>query len=146
MLFTGDAFEAGLNETTINASRKFDSMSMVTPRTLDTSLHDPDGNILAWLWKQELLISFKIDVLKVPHHGSSVTTSLNFYRYVSASVYLISAAASLHNHPRAETIQVIMATILQEDGPAKPPKDYIGLNGFEEVGKVGIRKVGAFPM
>jgi hypothetical protein len=125
MLFTGDAFEAGLDETTITKDRKFDLSSVHTTRSVsDFSLHVSDGNILSWLWKQNLLESFRIDVLKVPHHGSSTTTSPSFYRFVSASVYLISASATLHNHPRAETLQAILATIIREDGHAKAPKEY----------------------
>lgn len=68
--------------------------------------------------------ALRVDVLKVPHHGSSVTTNSSFYRNVSASVYLISGAANPHGHPRAETMASIISTILLEDGGALAPNCY----------------------
>ncbi|KAL7916881.1 hypothetical protein GGI35DRAFT_486029 [Trichoderma velutinum] len=111
MLFTGDAFEAGHNESIITPDRRYEFESNWAPHsTSDFSNHVADGNLLAWLWKQNLFTSLRVDVLKLPHHGSSVTTAFSFFRQVSASVYLISACTSIHNHPRAEARKAIVAT------------------------------------
>lgn len=125
MLFTGDAFEAGRNESINTPGRQYAFESNWVPHSVsDFSNHVADGNLLAWLWKQGLFKSLRVDVLKLPHHGSSVTTAFSFFRQVSASVYLISACASIHNHPRAEALKAIVATVLQEDGPARPPSEF----------------------
>lgn len=140
MLFTGDAFEAGRDESINTPDRRYEFESNWVPHSAsDFSNHIADGNLLAWLWKQNLFTSLRVDVLKLPHHGSSVTTAFSFFRQVSASVYLISASAAIHNHPRAEALKAIVATVLQEDGPARPPSEF-SRKGNKRSGKDCISK------
>lgn len=131
MLFTGDAFEQGQDETTYGhnarvSTRTVETTQFAHPNKDPSPLAQPDGSLLSWLWRQNYFTSYRVDVLKVPHHGSSTTTSASFYQFVSASIYLISCSASLHRHPRPETIQAILATILREDGPVtkNEPKNF----------------------
>ena len=140
MLFTGDAFELGQGETAYRAQTKInrpqESIYSVTDaiialmgrsgQTQDLAGFNakPDGNLLTWLYRQRRLSSYRVDVLKVPHHGSATTTNAYFYRFVTASVYLFSASSNGHGHPSPETMDTIIGALLQEDGPASAPKEF----------------------
>ena len=141
MLFTGDAFEIGAGESQPYAphlrptNKDFAYPSAVRPKTIEMQsglFANPDGNLLSWLWQNGHFNSMRVGVLKVPHHGSSNTTNALFYRLVSASVYLISGANKPHGHPRPETLQAIIDTIMKEDGPATPPKDYCSVGSIKK--------------
>lgn len=140
MLFTGDAFEIGAGESQPYAPHlrpghnDFQIPSAVRPRTIEKQpglFSNPDGNLLSWLWQNGNLRSMRVGVLKLPHHGSSNTTNALFYRLVSASIYLISGANVPHGHPRPETLQSIINTIMEEDGPARPPSDFCSAEAME---------------
>ena len=140
MLFTGDAFELGQGENAYRAQTKInrpqESIYTVTDaivalmgqsgQTQDLAGFNakPDGNLLTWLYRQRRLSSYRVDVLKVPHHGSATTTNAYFYRFVTASVYLFSASSNGHGHPSPETMDTILGALLQEDGPASAPKEF----------------------
>ena len=49
-----------------------------------------------------------VDVLKVPHHGSSRNVEEDFFRDVTADHYVISANGKYDN-PDAETLKMICA-------------------------------------
>ncbi|KAF5963362.1 hypothetical protein FCOIX_13875 [Fusarium coicis] len=143
MLFTGDAFEIGAGESQPYAPhlrpglKDFQIPSAVRPRTIEKQgglFENPDGNLLSWLWQNGNLGGMRVGVLKVPHHGSSNTTNALFYRLVSASVYLISGANKPHGHPRPETLQAIINTIMREDGPARPPEDFCSEESIRRAG------------
>lgn len=134
MLFTGDAFEAGSKDSGPYAPHfkpsdtDFSAAWAARPRTIEMPdegyMANPDGNLLGWLWQHSALKPLRVGVLKLPHHGSSKTTSNLFYRLVSASVYLVSGSNSKFGHPKPETLASIVETIMREDGPAKPPRQY----------------------
>ncbi|KAK6529343.1 hypothetical protein TWF281_008519 [Arthrobotrys megalospora] len=124
MLFTGDAFEWDKFE-----KEYYDEQKMAKGRGPlqffpDLPMMPPDGNLVNWLWRQNRLRPTRVGVLKVPHHGSSDTTGATFFRTVTASVYLISAGTK-HGHPRAETLETILKAIVQEDGSAEPPENFV---------------------
>ena len=132
MLFTGDAFELGGQDSSPYSDllklrwKDFGLHSAALARITErpnTFLGNSDGNILTWLWQSSNLKGIKVGVLKVPHHGSSTTTGALFYRLVTASVYLISASATKHGHPRLETLATIIDAMVREDGNARPPAD-----------------------
>ncbi|KAF3184075.1 hypothetical protein EYR41_010433 [Orbilia oligospora] len=124
MLFTGDAFELDKVETqAYNRQKANIKLNDKSPSYPDFPMTPPDGNILNWLWRQNRLQATRVGVLKVPHHGSSITTGATFFRMVTASVYLISAGTK-HGHPRAETIETILKAVIQEDGKAEVPENF----------------------
>ncbi|KAK6344932.1 hypothetical protein TWF718_006882 [Orbilia javanica] len=136
MLFTGDAFEIGAGESQPYpnhlrpAPKDYQYPLAYKPHTIERNVNstgNPDGNMLTWLFQNSKFKSLRVGVLKLPHHGSSNTTNAIFYKFVSASVYLVSGAHSPHGHPRPETLQAIISTILSEDGPAKPPSKYLSV-------------------
>lgn len=52
--------------------------------------------------------NIKSDVLKVAHHGSSTSTSSNFYKSVNPSIAIISVAKdNQYNHPNEKIIKMI---------------------------------------
>jgi hypothetical protein len=51
------------------------------------------------------------DVLKVPHHGSQVTTEPILFYHVSASVYLISGSSPTHGHPTVQLLDMIVKSV-----------------------------------
>ncbi|KAF3190641.1 hypothetical protein TWF788_008162 [Orbilia oligospora] len=142
MLFTGDAFDKHNDEDPhpthlrINKFKNPKSHVMgqdvdidgddghMNPGRIQSAIGNPDGSISSWLWRRQLTSRVYVDVLKIPHHGSSHTTGPGFYRNVVAKVYLISGAIGIHGHPRSEIIEAIIHTILNEDGPAVAPKHY----------------------
>lgn len=147
MLFTGDAFELGSNDSQPYAPhlrpsrRSFAQQSVARTRTIEKSdsvISNPNGNILSWLIQNHGLGSMRVGVLKLPHHGSSNTTGSTFYSLVSASVYLISGSNSPHGHPRPETLQSIVDTIVREDGNAKAPKNFQSKDERSKQGKYQI--------
>ncbi|KAF3200057.1 hypothetical protein TWF106_003498 [Orbilia oligospora] len=124
MLFTGDAFELDKVETeAYNRQKDNIRLNDNSPSYPDFPMTPPDGNILNWLWRQNRLQATRVGVLKVPHHGSSITTGATFFRMVTASVYLISAGTK-HDHPRPETIETILKAVIQEDGKAEVPENF----------------------
>ena len=141
MLFTGDAFELGQGETGYSPYNKirgpvaqpkygFENgnifLNSQFGRTTDIEgfRAKPEGNLLNWMYRNDNLLSKRVDVLKIPHHGSSTTTNALFYRLVTASIYLISASSNKHRHPRPETMETIIGAILYEDGAARAPKEF----------------------
>ena len=69
--------------------------------------HDRDSDIRSRI-SQYLGQEIRIDVLKIPHHGSNVTTDTGFYHDVRASVYLVCASPSMHGNPRFSTLRAII--------------------------------------
>ena len=52
--------------------------------------------------------NLKADVLKVGHHGSSTSTSSNFYNSVAPSIAIISVGLNnTYNHPTSETLSIL---------------------------------------
>ncbi|KAF3929616.1 hypothetical protein ABW19_dt0210422 [Dactylella cylindrospora] len=47
-------------------------------------------------------------VLKVPHHGSNITATSDFYDQVRAEVYIISAAHAAHGNPKFSSLKAII--------------------------------------
>ena len=66
----------------------------------------------------------ELDVLKVPHYGSCVTSDPGCYSFVKASVNLISGSFSEHGHPTIQTMFHIISSSWRRDEKraAKPPK------------------------
>ena len=139
MLFTGDAFELseGLEKMTavrqawkIPQNTLLDMGFGIKPVAVSTK-----GNIMNWLSGQQAQNQqVDLDILKVPHHGSGVTSDPTLYAFVTASVYLISGSYSVHKHPTTQTMYHIISSIWQRDGKkvAKPPKLYRSMNPKSE--------------
>ena len=132
MLFTGDAFELseGLGKMTKlreawkihQESNLLDYGFISQPHSISTP-----GNLMNWLSGQENQNQqVELDVLKVPHHGSGVTSDPGFYSFVTASVYLISGSFSQHGHPTIQTMFHIISSIWRRDEKkvAKPPRSF----------------------
>ncbi|RBR11760.1 hypothetical protein FVER53590_30392 [Fusarium verticillioides] len=106
MLFTGDAFELdkGIEKMgNWNKARRdtFDNKTLedYNVKRIREAKSSP-GNIMNWLSGDEKTNQkIHVDVFKVPHHGSQVTTEPTFFRHVTASVYLISGSSKSHGHP-----------------------------------------------
>ena len=91
------------------------------------------GNIMNWFSGQQNQ-RVEIDVLKVPHHGSGVTSDPTLYAFITASVYLVSGNYSVHGHPTTQTMYHIIESIWQRDGKkvAKAPKSYQAMDAEPE--------------
>jgi hypothetical protein len=76
----------------------------------------PQGRAGTRRWKEELsaadavdpVSSFRVDLLKVPHHGSDRNTTEGFFRRVLADRYVISADGN-HGNPDVPTLRRIAA-------------------------------------
>ncbi|KAI9150014.1 hypothetical protein HJFPF1_09764 [Paramyrothecium foliicola] len=98
MLFTGDAFDQGCDLRSTLAAWK----------------EDPNKF-------QGQFAEINVDVLKVPHHGSSKTTEAAFYHTVKAQVYLISGAVMPSKHPAWNTLLAIVAGFKGKTRPHRKP-------------------------
>ncbi|MCJ1370620.1 hypothetical protein MMC20_001833 [Loxospora ochrophaea] len=49
-----------------------------------------------------------VGLLKVPHHGSNVTSDTSFYELVRAEVYLVCAAHRIHGNPKFSSLKAIV--------------------------------------
>lgn len=49
-----------------------------------------------------------VDVLKIPHHGSISSTSVEFYNRITATVYLVCARQNNHGLPNMEILEAIV--------------------------------------
>lgn len=56
----------------------------------------------------------KLDLIKVPHHGSGRNISMDFLKKYRAHYYLISTDGSIHRHPDAAVIAKIIAVNCEE--------------------------------
>ncbi|KAH0604129.1 uncharacterized protein H6S33_007160 [Morchella sextelata] len=50
-----------------------------------------------------------VDVLKIPHHGSLCSTSVEFYNRIKANVYLVCAKQSLHGLPNLRILEAMVS-------------------------------------
>ncbi len=74
----------------------------------------PEGRSGTSQWKKKLrtadavdpVSSFKVDLLKMPHHGSDRNVTEGFFRRVTADHYVISADGN-HGNPDVPTLQMI---------------------------------------
>lgn len=146
MLFTGDALELGHGpEISYTPEKKItktyfegDIGKLAAKGYMQIQ---PTGNLLTWLQRQQLMKATRINVLKVPHHGSKTTTTAQFYHFISADVYLISGAWTPHGHPDPETIQSIFATIIREDGDPLSPSQFYSKANSTKTNLPHIREV-----
>jgi len=100
MLFTGDAFELtnGIEKMiNWNDARKLTADNTTLTQfgfSTKPQMISSNGNLMHWLSGDETTNQkIHVDVLKVPHHGSQVTTEPILFYHVSASVYLISGSS-----------------------------------------------------
>lgn len=85
------------------------------------------GDLMNWLsGEQDMNQRINVDVLKLPHHGSRVTTDPSFFYFVTAKVYLISRSLQAHAHPAFSTLKAMVRYTLSKDGrmAAKAPSKY----------------------
>jgi len=67
--------------------------------------------ILAGLEDSEILAKggvLKVDVLKLPHHGSRNNMEPDFFKRIVADHYVISADGIKHHHPNDETLEALV--------------------------------------
>ena len=135
MLFTGDAFELSQGLKRMKKLREaVDSIALEQMNTLDNydfavppQARSSRGNLMNWLsGEQGTNQSINVDVLKVPHHGSRMSTDPSFFYFVTAKVYLISGSLQAHGHPAPSTLKAMVRYALSKDGwiAAKAPSKY----------------------
>ena len=135
MLFTGDAFELSQGLKKMQKLRNaVDSIALERVGTLDyydftvpPQAKSSKGNLLEWLsGTKEMNQKVNVNVLKVPHHGSRMTTDPSLFYYVTANVYLISGSLQVHAHPAFSTLRAMVRYAWAKDGstPAKAPSKY----------------------
>lgn len=69
--------------------------------------------VLAGLEQSKLVApggSLRVDVLKLPHHGSSNNMESDFFERIVADHYVISADGERHHHPNEETLEALVAS------------------------------------
>ncbi|KAL5589347.1 hypothetical protein FOVSG1_011214 [Fusarium oxysporum f. sp. vasinfectum] len=122
LLFTGDAFELGQGIEKManwNNARRDTFNNKTLEEYRFTPIRDAKssaGNIMNWLSGDETTNQkVHVDVLKVPHHGSQVTTEPTLFRHVSASVYLISGSSKSHGHPTVQVLSEIVKSVRLKD-------------------------------
>ncbi|KAK6352207.1 hypothetical protein TWF730_009037 [Orbilia blumenaviensis] len=93
MLFTGDAYDQSC---------------------------DLQNTIAGWNEIQNVY-PITVDVLKIPHHGSNVTATSDFYEQVRAEVYLVCASHTVHGNPKLSTLKTIIEGFSGKTRPSQLP-------------------------
>jgi competence protein ComEC len=65
--------------------------------------------------KQEENIDFKVDVLKVGHHGSKTSTSQSFINKIKPNIALISVGHNYYGHPSKEVLERLKNPYITKD-------------------------------
>jgi hypothetical protein len=122
MLFTGDAFELtnGIEKMiNWNDARKLTADNTTLTQfgfSTKPQMISSNGNLMHWLSGDETTNQkIHVDVLKVPHHGSQVTTEPILFYHVSASVYLISGSSPTHGYPTVQLLDMIVKSVWEEE-------------------------------
>lgn len=132
-MFTGDAFELtnGIEKmTNWNDARKLTADNTTLTQfgfSTKPQMIISNGNLMHWLSGDETTDQkIHVDVLKVPHHGSQVTTEPILFYHVSASVYLISGSSPTHDHPTVQLLDMIVKSAWEEEKlvTASAPRGY----------------------
>ncbi|KAK4695864.1 competence protein ComEC, partial [Lecanoromycetidae sp. Uapishka_2] len=94
MLFTGDAYDKAC---------------------------DIRDTLLSWQ-SSNIDPTIKVDVLKIPHHGSDNTTSSGFYSFCRANVYLVCGShCNTHGNPKLSMLEAIVKGFDGKSAPGDQP-------------------------
>lgn len=112
MLFTGDAHE---RDCTLRNT--VDAFVGERPQRVDVLkvYHHLSDTVRGHLYIYKILIS--AGKQKIPHHGSLASTSVEFYKRIYASVYLICARQNFAGGPNFEILEAIVSQFSKSSQP-----------------------------
>ena len=95
------------------STTKLDEYGFSSPTEVKSSA----GNLMHWLSGTETQNqNIHVDVFKLPHHGSQVTSEPILFHRVSALVYLIGGSSANHGHPTRQILHNIIKSVETKHG------------------------------